>query len=84
MANNSCSVCTSVSPCVSCIAKAKHELCHLCDGPLTDFVLISRAMRLATSQKVAPVVVSNALFDALQEYGYLAEANDCDLLESDS
>lgn len=57
------------------IAVVKGELCHGCDGPITSFVLISRAARLAIKNHAIPnyaEVIANALDDALQEYGYLS------------
>ena len=42
------------------------EILHECDGPLTRFVLISRAMKL---QRGTPEERANALFEALEEIG---------------
>jgi hypothetical protein len=73
MANSSCSVCSGTvtySACSNCIASAQHELEHGSDGPITSFVLIARATRLAASGKFGASEVANALAQALEEYGY--------------
>jgi hypothetical protein len=62
------------------IALIKAELCHGCDGPITAFVLIHRAIALTAKNHAEPYyttayyveAVANALDDALQEYGYLS------------
>jgi hypothetical protein len=56
------------------IAAAKHEICHATDGPVTDFVIISRGCRLIG--KYTAEVVANAIDEALREFGHLnANAN---------
>lgn len=67
----SCNVCRFLVPCADCIGKVKRELCHSCDGPITDFVLISRAVRLSFQRKYSEEIISNALIEALQEYGFV-------------
>lgn len=78
MAHSSCAVCgcsIRFTACEACIKNAKEELSHGCDGPITDFVLISRACRLAASGKFGAPEVANALDEVLREYGFLKEHN---------
>ncbi len=55
----------------------KEQLNHGCDGPITPFVLISRAIRLATNAPYIegysghPENIANALDELLTEYGWL-------------
>lgn len=53
------------------IELAKKELNHCCDGPITAFVLIGRATELAKT--VHSEVVANALYELLNEYGFMKE-----------
>ena len=66
------------------ITQARLEITHRCDGPITPFVLISRACRLATYgrpvQGMNPThdagwaaVVAEALYAELAEYGWLTD-----------
>ncbi len=76
MAN--CSVCSATlvyNVCPSCTSKAQQELEHGCDGPVTDFVLIARACRLAAKGTFGPGEIANALDQALREFGYLNSDN---------
>lgn len=73
---NNCTACQPCLPCANCVGKAKHELCHGCDGPITDFVLISRAVRLGFAQKYSEEIISNALIEAMQEYGFVKPVED--------
>lgn len=51
--------------------KVQHELAHETDGPVTGFVLIARAARLAAKGEVDPSEVANALHGLLRERGLL-------------
>lgn len=66
-----CKACVPHTPCIPCIAKAKRLLDHRCDGPITAFVLISRACELSDQRQFPPSVAANALNELLQEYGFL-------------
>lgn len=66
-----CLKCRPSCPCESCINKAKMELESHSDGPLTDFVFISRAMRMAARNKYSPEILANALQEVLTEYGMM-------------
>ena len=79
---NNCTVCQPCLPCANCIGKAKHELCHGCDGPITDFVLISRAIRLGFQRKYSEEIVSNALIEALQEYQFVTTPVDMGVVDN--
>jgi hypothetical protein len=57
------------------IEAVKSEIAHRCDGPLTAFVLISRAMELAAKGKDTDLV-SNAVYELLQEYGLDTDASE--------
>jgi len=46
-----------------------------CDGPITDFVIISRGCELLSKGKFNAEIVSNAIAEALQEYGFLRTDN---------
>ena len=52
------------------IAKARHMISHNGDGPLTAFVLMSRACEL---RAMPADVVANALIEELIERGYLTQ-----------
>lgn len=51
------------------IGFAKEEIMHGCDGPLTRFVLISRAVKLAAKNKFSSDAVANGLSEALEAIG---------------
>ena len=70
-----CANCQPCVPCVECIEKAKSELTHGCDGPITDFVIISRGCFLLEKGKFSADIVSNAIAEALQEYGFMGREN---------
>ncbi len=53
------------------IQQIKDRLNHGCDGPITPFVLISRATMLASSRTEFPENIANALDELLTEYGWL-------------
>ena len=56
------------------------DLTDRTDGPLTSFVLISRACGLVAKGS-NPDAVANALHDALSEYGFLVKAKPVPSLE---
>jgi hypothetical protein len=58
------------------IGKVMHEISHGCDGPVTCFVLISRATELAASGRFSAEAVANGLSEALSEFGYLSKAGE--------
>lgn len=72
---SNCKACKPCMPCLTCVAHTVEVLTHGTDGPITDFVLISRAMKLAASQRVSPEIVANALNDALVSYGWLDDTS---------
>lgn len=50
------------------------ELTHGCDGPLTPFVILDRAIRLArteTGKSFSSDTIANALYEALDKYGWI-------------
>ncbi len=52
----------------------KERLNHGCDGPITPFVLISRAINLAYGQSGEHAEnIANALHELLIDYGWLKE-----------
>lgn len=59
------------------INQARLQIAHVCDGPLTPFVLIARAMDLAHNldydSRMSTDHISEALFDELTERGWLKE-----------
>lgn len=77
-----CSKCRPCMPCVDCIGSAMSELMHGCDGPLTDFVIISRGCELLEKGKFSAEIVANAITEALQELGFLPTNNP--ILETES
>jgi len=54
---------------VKTVSQVRDEISHLCDGPVTQFVLIARAMEAAKSGD--PEVAANALYQELLERGYV-------------
>lgn len=58
------------------LADAKHALDHGTDGPITAFVLISRATTLAAAHPAHAEVVANALYECLTEYSWLRAEDD--------
>lgn len=56
------------------ISKVKHSIKHRCDGPVTCFVLISRAAKLAAKGEFTAEAVANGLSECLTEFGYLSKA----------
>lgn len=72
--------------CEACanIARAKREIDHGCDGPLTAFVLISRAARLAERRKYDSEAIANALLESLTEYGWIFRNCDEETIETGS
>lgn len=57
------------------IGAARADIEHGCDGPITDFVMIGRAMRLAANAAHSTEALSNALWLALEGRGYLRDAD---------
>ena len=66
-------------PHYSNIHSIKQHLNHRCDGPVTTFVLISRAME-AVKGGGDPEEVANALYEEMRDLGALSP--DEDLLSS--
>lgn len=65
------------------IERALRDIEHRCDGPLTPFVLISRACRLAASGEHEPCNVADALYAALSERGWLRDDDSAMVIEWD-
>jgi hypothetical protein len=72
--NQVCSVCRPSCPCDKCVSAAKAKLTHGADGPITDFVIISRGCRLANRGFTAEVI-ANAIAESLEDYGFLPKEN---------
>lgn len=53
------------------IEAVKNELSHHCDGPITAFVLICRAIEYANETNKD--IVAEALDELLVEYGFMKE-----------
>ena len=53
------------------IETTKNELSHCCDGPITAFVLIGRAIDHANETNKD--IVAEALYELLVEYGFMKE-----------
>lgn len=49
----------------------KRELAHCCDGPITAFVLIGRAIDY--TNETNKDIVAEALYELLVEYGFMKE-----------
>jgi len=60
------------------ISSAREELSHGCDGPLTPFVLMSRATDLVARGKASADVAANALCEELESFGWVADPNAID------
>ena len=54
-----------------------------CDGPLTPFVMISRAMETHIQCKYTASDIANALYESLLEYGWVSPDED-NLIETGS
>jgi hypothetical protein len=52
---------------------AKGDIDHNCDGPMTPFVAISRAITLASTHSYDAEVLANALDQILEEHGWLTD-----------
>lgn len=61
--------------CLACTETAKQEMTHGCDGPITDFVIISRGCDLAAKGKFGPIEIANAIDETLKEYGFMGREN---------
>lgn len=60
-------------------------IAHVTDGPITPFVLISRAMRMASDRRAFNSEdVANALHEELSERGWIVDDEDADVDESGS
>lgn len=53
------------------VETVKNELGHHCDGPITAFVLIGRA--IDHTNETNKEVVAEALYELLVEYGFMKE-----------
>ncbi len=56
------------------IFQAKNYITHVCDGPLTDFVVISRGCKLI-KEGCDPDIVANAIIETLNELGFIPDNN---------
>jgi len=52
----------------------RQEISHTLEGPVTDFVLVSRAME-QVQRGANPADAANALYEELKERGFLAEGH---------
>lgn len=57
------------------IGQAQEAIGHHCDGPITPYVLISRAIELEGHDKD---IVADALYNLLEAYGFLNDTTDND------
>ena len=65
------------------IGKARELLRSQCDGPITPFVLISRATRLSAEKTFPDHIMADALHQELLEFGWII-ADDDALVETGS
>lgn len=56
---------------MSKIWQVRNHISHLCDGPITPFVLIRRACQLVEDKKYDATTVANALDDELTDRSWL-------------
>ncbi len=59
---------------ISKINRVRREISHTCDGPVTDFVLMSRAMKCVQGGEDASIV-ANALHEELSVRGMLTDGD---------
>ena len=60
------------------IVAVRRHITHQCDGPITTFVLIYRAMELVENNKCDADTASNALIIEMGSYGMLTNhSEDC-------
>ena len=59
---------STVQPTEANIAFARHAISHNCDGPITPFVLISRACEM---RSVSHETAAAALYEELRAWGWL-------------
>ena len=52
------------------IGQIRIDISHGCDGPITAFVLISRATEIKDAD---PETIANALYEELLSYGYIVD-----------
>jgi len=61
-----------MNPIIDKITKAQLEIGNTCDGPITPFVLISRAVTKAhESDTYDPETIADALYNLLDSWGFL-------------
>ena len=65
----------------SATEQAKSYIANRCDGPITSFVMVSRAMEPHMRRKYTASELANALHELLVEFGWL---DDGDLIETGS
>lgn len=58
------------------IDAARAEIAHRCDGPITSYVLIARALQAAAQGRHGYEALANGLDAELRERGYLVEGED--------
>jgi hypothetical protein len=58
------------------IQAARNDIAHRCDGPITGFVLICRALEAAAAGTHDPESMANALHIELEQRGYLRPGDD--------
>lgn len=66
--NHICEKCRPCVPCNSCISEVIKKLIHGYDGPVTDFVIISRGCQLLADGKFSSEIVANAIKEALDVF----------------
>jgi hypothetical protein len=64
---------SNVQPTEGNITFARHAISHNADGPVTPFVLISRACEL---RDVSNEVAANALYEELRARGWVCDENE--------
>jgi len=91
-----CSICLGPCKVTSAhrVGHIRQALSHECDGPITPFVLICRAMEVAYNEglgnaedcRVHPVPdnVANALHEELSARGWIVPDEDAGIIEVDS
>lgn len=71
-----CKTCTlEYGVCPACTNKAKQKMAHGCDGPITDFVVISRGCELLANGEFGSKEIANAIAETLQEWGFMPREN---------
>ena len=58
------------------ISLASVAICNKCDGPVTPFVILNRAMECAKSGEFSPEALANAVWETYQTWGVVRDIDD--------